>query len=229
MEQRYTFEQLWEIVETLRGEDGCSWDRVQTHESLIPCMVEEAYEVVDAIRMLGQGGGPDGLCEELGDVLLQVVFHSQLAQEEGLFTFQDVTDKVAGKMVHRHPHVFGEAGNVRPDWDTLKREEKGPQTPMEEINSVPHALPALIRTAKILKKMDKYYGCERDPQASLDSVKEQIKALENRQNCQNMEDIENRLGEAFFQLCNYARLNGINSEMLLEKTLEKHLKNHEMR
>ena len=115
MDQKYTFEQFCGIIRELRGENGCPWDKVQTHESLIPCMIEEAYEAVDGIKTLQEGKGWDSLCEELGDVLMQVIFHSQLAEEEGYFTFEDVVDGISRKMIHRHPHVFGGHTEEKPE------------------------------------------------------------------------------------------------------------------
>lgn len=225
MEQKFNFEQFCEIIKTLRGEQGCPWDKVQTHESLIPCMIEEAYEAVEGIKILEEKGEPDNLCEELGDVLMQVVFHSQLAEEEGFFTLEDVVDGISRKMIHRHPHVFGEDPKEKPDWEALKKEEHGNRTPQEEIAAVPKALPALIRASKVLKKMDKYYGCERDAKESVKAARDRLESLDQDT---KFDEIEEKVGEAFLHLCNYARLKGINSELLLEKTLEKHLKNHEI-
>ena len=122
-------ERLKSIVEKLRGEDGCPWDRVQTHESLKPACIEEASEVISGINILKETGDPENLKEELGDLLLQVVFHAALAEEEGLFTFDDVARSIADKMVRRHPHVF--SGTVYSsheeqlrDWEEIKKAEK---------------------------------------------------------------------------------------------------------
>lgn len=225
MERKYTMDEFLEIIKTLRGENGCPWDKVQTHESLIPCMLEEAYEAVDGIETLTEGGKPDSLCEELGDVLMQVVFHSQLAEEEGYFTLDDVVDGISRKMIHRHPHVFGDGQTAARDWESLKKEEKGSMTPEEEIASVPRALPSLIRTSKILKKLDYYYGFGKDPKKSIQEAKRLIEALETETDDEKMEE---QLGEAMLHLCNFARLNHMNSELLLEKTLKKHLKSQEI-
>lgn len=123
--KKYTFEDLREIMRTLRSENGCPWDRRQTHESLIPCLEEEAGEVIDAIR----NQDPENLCEELGDLLFQVMSHSQIAEEKGLFTIDDVVDGVSAKMVRRHPNVFGdEKVNSSEEgldlWNRIKTEEK---------------------------------------------------------------------------------------------------------
>ncbi|MGI6095736.1 MAG: MazG family protein [Lachnospiraceae bacterium] len=125
----YTFEELKDIIRTLRGENGCPWDRAQTHESLIPCMLEEADEVVQGIHILTETKDWENLCEELGDVLLQVLLHSQIAEEEGLFTLDDVIQGLSEKMIRRHPHVFGNADAQSPEaallsWEEVKRREK---------------------------------------------------------------------------------------------------------
>ena len=107
MEKADTFDSVMDIVRTLRGENGCPWDRVQTHESLERCMIEETYEAVEGIHILRDTGDGENLCEELGDVVFHVAFHSVLAEEEGLFTAEDVFKGICKKMIHRHPHVFG--------------------------------------------------------------------------------------------------------------------------
>ncbi len=123
--ETYTFEELKEIIAKLRAEDGCPWDRAQTHESLKPCLMDEAEEVLEAIDRKDM----DNLCEELGDVLLQVMLHSQIAQEEGAFTVEDVISYLCRKMIRRHPHVFGGETYGTPEeskarWDEIKRQEK---------------------------------------------------------------------------------------------------------
>jgi len=126
---KHSFDDLNEIVHTLRGENGCPWDKAQTHSSVRTCMVEEAAEVVDAISLLERKGNPDALREELGDVLFQVVLHSAMAEEEGLFSLDDVVDDICAKMIRRHPHVFGayekdENGKELRSWDDIKRRER---------------------------------------------------------------------------------------------------------
>lgn len=225
MKNKYTFQDFQEIIRTLRGKDGCAWDKIQTHESLIPCMLEEAYETVDGIETLVEGGSPDNLCEELGDVLMQVVFHSQLAEEEGNFTLEDVIDGISKKMIHRHPHVFGDSMEGQPDWEKLKKEEKGSQTPEEEIAAIPRALPSLIKTSKVLKKLDYYYGLNKEPQKSLQEAITRLETLKTETDDIKKEELT---GEAFLYLCNYARLNDMSSEVLLEKTVKNLLKSQEM-
>ena len=125
MEKKYTYEELLNIVAELRGEHGCPWDKAQTHESLIKCLQEESGEVIEAI----QKKDDENLCEELGDVLLQVLMHSQIAAEGQRFTIDDVVDMLAKKLVRRHPHVFGDQKALTPEeglasWEAVKRMEK---------------------------------------------------------------------------------------------------------
>lgn len=164
MGETYGFEQLREIVATLRGENGCPWDKVQTHDSLKPCVMEEATELVASIRIYDRTGSADNLCEELGDLLLQVFLHSQIAQEEGLFSIDDVVQGIAEKMIRRHPHVFGSRQADTPEavlktWDEIKQEEKAGILPVvSPLRDIPQELPALSRAVKVLKKCEALYG-----------------------------------------------------------------------
>ena len=153
---RYNIDDLLEIMKILRSPDGCPWDREQTHRSIRRDLLEEAYEVADAIDR----GNPESLCEELGDLLLQVVFHAQIAAENGEFDFSDAVDGVCRKMIHRHPHVFGDVSadstdEVLKNWDAIKRLEKDIKSPAEELDAVAHTLPALMRAAKLSSKCTK--------------------------------------------------------------------------
>lgn len=159
--KKYTFEDFVEIIETLRGENGCPWDREQTHESLRSCMMEEAAELLGAIRIYNQTGSAENMQEELGDILLQAVMHSVIAREEGLFTIEDVISGISEKMIRRHPHVFANAdieGNeaLLQNWEEIKKQEKEGKTwitsPLREI---PSELPSLTRGVKVAKKLDK--------------------------------------------------------------------------
>ena len=151
--ERYSFQDLNRIMALLRQPGGCPWDREQTHESIRRNMLEEAYEAVEAI----DEKDPGHLKEELGDVLLQVVFHARMAEEEGLFTLDDVVDGICKKLVFRHPHVFGtvdarDSGQALNTWDAQKREEKGQRTAADTLDSVARSLPALMRAEKIQDK-----------------------------------------------------------------------------
>jgi tetrapyrrole methylase family protein/MazG family protein len=143
-------------MKTLRSPEGCPWDREQTHQSIRNDALEEVYEVVDAI----DNNDAAAMCEELGDMLLQVVFHSRIAEESGEFTFDDVVDGIAKKLVLRHPHVFGEnkvetSSQVLDLWDDIKKEEKHQTTVTDTLKSVPKAFPALMRAAKVQKRAAK--------------------------------------------------------------------------
>ena len=146
--EHYTADDLLAILAILRDpENGCPWDKVQTHTSIRMNFLEEAYEAVDAIDL----DDPELLCEELGDVLMQVGFHTQIEQEAGRFTWQQVCDGVCRKLIDRHPHIFGGDTSIK-DWDALKNKEKGRVTLQDDLDSVPKALPALMRAAKLQKR-----------------------------------------------------------------------------
>ena len=150
--QQYTADDLAAIIAILREpEGGCPWDKVQTHTSIRMNFLEEAYEAVDAIDL----NDPELLCEELGDVMMQVVFHAQIEREAGHFTFDEVCDGVCRKLIERHPHIFGGDESIK-DWDSLKNKEKGRLTLADDLESVPKALPALMRAAKLQKRAARY-------------------------------------------------------------------------
>ena len=229
-DEKYTYEDFRGIIAKLRAPEGCPWDREQTHASLKSCMIEEAYEVVDDIRILDETGKPDNLCEELGDVMMQVFLHSQIAEEEGLFSLDDVVDGISRKMIYRHPHVFGTAEadtaqKVLQNWEELKKKEKGDLTPEEEIAAIPHSLPSLIRTSKVLKKLDRYYGAFRNEK---DSFREASDSLEQMLAEEKPEKIREKAGEVLLQVCNILRLLEINGEEALTEALEKLLKMYEI-
>lgn len=184
MEKKYTFEEFLDIIKMLRSENGCPWDREQTHTSLKPCVMEEAAELASAIRIYDKTGDPENMQEELGDLLLQVVMHSEIASEEGLFTINDVIDYVAKKMVRRHPHVFGtaEAKNseqVLSNWEEIKKTEKEGKGWIESpLREVPLELPALTRAVKVTKKVDKLYEKRSNYAEALEKIKEITEKLE---------------------------------------------------
>lgn len=154
--EKYNLKELYEIIEMLRSPEGCPWDRVQTHETLIKPMIEEAYEAVDAIEKHSDSK----LVEELGDVLLQVIMHSIIAEENREFTFDDITDGCARKMLFRHSHVFGDvvaenAGQALANWEEMKLKEKGFSSVWEDIKDIPRCFPSLFRAAKRAKKLRK--------------------------------------------------------------------------
>ena len=154
--EKYNIDDLLEIMALLRSENGCPWDKVQTHESIRTDLIEETYEVCEGI----DNNSPEMLREELGDLLLQIVFHSQIEREAGNFTFDDVCNDICQKLVYRHPHVFGEvkvndSDDVLKNWDALKKESKNQETYTETLESVPKNFPALLRAQKISKRISR--------------------------------------------------------------------------
>lgn len=155
-EEKYTFADLYEIVKLLRAPGGCPWDRKQTHESIKHNVVEEAYELTEVI----DGGDGKKIADESGDLLLQVVFHAVIGEDAGEYKIDDVTDAVCRKLIHRHPHVFGnlavkDSEEVLQNWDAIKRKDRGQKTITEELRGVSKYLPALMRCGKLQKKAEK--------------------------------------------------------------------------
>lgn len=213
------FERLYEVVETLRGEEGCRWDRAQTNHSLKQFLIEEAYETADAITAMDRGEGTGGLVEELGDVLFLTMLHSEIGRQEGTFTFADVAGGSSQKMIHRHPQVFpdAEGRKEKKDWDALKKEEKAPVTPQEEMEQIPHCFPALLRTQKVQKKMQKYDGTGGDFLECAGKAETLLAAAK----AAGPDGLTPETGgELLYQVCNLLRLSGMNSEQLLKDTLE---------
>jgi MazG family protein len=203
------------IMHRLRAPGGCPWDAEQTHESLIPNLIEEAYETVDTI----QRGDLQHLKEELGDLLLQVVFHSELTEEAGLYNFDDVARDVSEKLVRRHPHVFGEssAGDsdaVLKQWDAIKRAEKGDQE-KPYLHGVGKGLPSLIRAAKLQKKVSKVGFDWPDQSGVLDKIREEITELEEAIQQGNEQEIASELGDLIFSAVNLCRFRKLDPEAVL--------------
>ena len=227
LRDKYTYENFLEIIKTLRSENGCPWDREQTHESLRPCMTEEAAEVLAAIRIYNKTGNAENLQEELGDVLLQVVMHAQIAGEEGLFTMEDVVDQVAKKMVRRHPHVFGDgqaetAERVGVSWEQLKRQEKGQKTTADALDAVARSLPGLWRAEKIQKKAAEAGFDWRDVSGALDKLDEETAEL--RQAVRDGTNVEEELGDVLFAAVKVGRFCGVDPETAVNGTCEKFIR-----
>ncbi|MDO4169648.1 MAG: nucleoside triphosphate pyrophosphohydrolase [Lachnospiraceae bacterium] len=204
----YTFKDLIAIVKRLRAKDGCPWDRVQTHESLRGCMLEEAYEAVDAIDR----SDVENLKEELGDVLMQVVMHAEIASEEGQFTLEEVIDGISEKLVRRHPHVFGmteenSQDGVQKTWEEIKQIEKNEETAWDGLKRIPLVLPACLRAQKIQKKMEKagYHL------ASVETMNTKIHDI----NLSTETLSEEIIGEVLFYIVLAARKAGIDAEQAL--------------
>ena len=220
---RYDLEDLRRIMTLLRSPEGCPWDREQTHASIRRDMLEEAYEVAEAI----DNNDAAALKEELGDVLFQVVFHARMAEEAGLFTFDDVVDGVAQKMVFRHPHVFGSAHadnsqEALSTWDAQKQVEKDQRTAADTLDAVARSLPALIRAEKIQKKANKA-GFDWDSiDPVLDKIEEEVTEL--RQAAHQGTNTEEELGDLLFAAAKAGFFLGLDSEQALHNACEKFIR-----
>ncbi len=216
-------ERLIEIVATLRGENGCEWDRQQTHKTLRPNMLEEAYEAVDAI----DDDNIPNLREELGDVLLQVVLHSQIAKDNGEFNLEDVAKELSDKLVHRHPHVFGETkvsstDEILDNWEKLKKQEKTHRKSV--LDGVSKSQSALMAAQKISKKVVKV-GFEWDTIESLKKcIESEYKEFEEAVQSGDMNKMEDEMGDIFFATVNLARWHKIDSEQALLRANKKFTK-----
>lgn len=210
-------ERLIAIMHRLRAPHGCPWDAVQTHQSLIPNMIEEAYEAVDAIK----AEDDEHLREELGDVLLQVVFHAELAEERGKFDFNDLTQTVCEKLIRRHPHVFGNTTANTPEavllqWDKIKRVENSIEEEKPYLHKTAKGLPAMMRATKLQKKAAKIGFDWPDADSCLDKVKEELKEVEETAAAPAGDaHAEEEVGNLFFALVNYARKRGMDPEVAM--------------
>jgi MazG family protein len=210
-------DRLKQIVQRLRAPDGCPWDREQTHESLKPHVIEECYELVDAI----DDKDDQGMLEELGDLLLQVVLHAQMASEEGRFDFDSVADVISEKLIRRHPHVFGDTKLATSDavlkqWDAIKRREKTERA--SALDGVPRGLPALARAQKTQSKAARVGFDWANAEGSLQKVKEEIEELER---VETGEKLAEELGDLLFSVVNFARKSKLDAEELLQAATRK--------
>ncbi len=207
----YDFASLKDIVARLRSPDGCPWDKKQTHASLQPFLIEECYEVLQAI----EEGEPQGLCEELGDLLLQIMLHAQIASEAGQFDIDDVVASIAGKLVHRHPHVFGseevkEAKQVELNWEVLKQEEKGTEESL--LSGVPEMMPALAYSQSVQRRAAAVGFDWEKVDEILDKLAEEVAEIKRASSQQ--ERVE-EFGDLLFTLANIARRLNIDLETAL--------------
>ena len=214
---------LLQIMQCLRAPDGCPWDRAQTPQSIRRNMLEEAYEVVEAL----DEDSPAHLKEELGDVLLQVVFHARMAEEAGRFTFDDVVDGICQKLIFRHPHVFGSVEARDPEgalasWEAQKREEKGQRTAADTLDAVARSLPALMRAEKIQSKAAKAGFDWREPGPALEKLTEEVAELSAAAAGQG--DPAEELGDVLFAAVKAGRFLGLDSEEALHRCCEKFIR-----
>ena len=220
---RYNVQDLEQIMKLLRSPGGCPWDREQTHESIRRDMLEEAYEVVEAI----DENNPEHLKEELGDVLLQVVFHACMAEEKGWFNLADVVDGVSQKLVFRHAHVFGDVKAENTEealntWDAQKQVEKSQKSVTDTLNAVARSLPALIRAEKIQKKARKAGFDWNETDRAVDKLSEEVEEL--KQAIAEGSNTQEELGDVLFAAAKVGRFLDIDSEQALHNTCEKFIR-----
>ncbi|MCH3965621.1 MAG: nucleoside triphosphate pyrophosphohydrolase [Clostridium sp.] len=221
----YNFTDLLNIMDTLRGENGCPWDRKQNHESLKKYLIEESYEVLEAI----EDKDDSELTEELGDVLFQVVFHSQIGKEEGFFDINSVINTVCKKMIERHPHVFGNAEvkdseEVLTNWEEIKKNQQGLTTYTQQLKHIPKILPALMRAYKVQEKASKVGFDFNSVEDTLDKVAEEYHELRYVYNSKERVKIVEEMGDLIFASVNVARFLDIDPEFALNYTIEKFIK-----
>ncbi|MFP7300257.1 nucleoside triphosphate pyrophosphohydrolase [Neobacillus niacini] len=219
-----TFSKLREIIAVLRGPNGCPWDKEQTHETLKKYLIEETYEVIDAI----DSGDIDHLIEELGDVLLQVMLHAQIGEDEGYFAIEDVIEGISAKMIRRHPHVFGNrkvenSDEVLLNWQEIKKQEKG-ETADSLLDGISMSLPNLIRAHEIQKKAAKVGFDWQEITPALEKVKEELEEFENEVKTNSLVNAKKEFGDILFAFVNVARFLKIHPEEALFETNEKFIR-----
>lgn len=232
MEPKYDFKDFEEIVERLRSKDGCPWDKEQTHSSLKKCLIEEAYEVVEGIDILEKSGDFTNLKEELGDVLLQVVMHSQIAKEEELFTMQDVIQEISKKMIRRHPHVFADAvvknsEGVLKNWEEIKKEEKKERKEEDTLHQIPKAFPPLVRVNKVLKKAEKLYNIQQKEAEIINSMCNTIENIRNNSELENENRKKEQIGTLMLDISKLARRYQIDTDEALNNALDAFIETYE--
>lgn len=225
---KYNINDLLNIMHILRAPGGCPWDAEQTHESIRANFIEEVYEAVDAIDK----ADTPLLKEELGDVLMQVVFHAEIERENGGFDFDDVADTVCKKLIERHPHVFGSVSvngtdDVLKNWDEIKKKSKG-QNATQSLVDVPMTLPALMRSSKVQHRAARVGFDWDDYRGALDKLDEEVAEFKQAIELKNDSDIEEELGDVLFSAVNTARLLGIDAENALTKACNKFIKRFSM-
>ena len=225
--ERYGWEDLLTIMHLLRAPGGCPWDREQTHQSIRRNFLEETYEALDAIDR----NDLPGMKEELGDVLLQVVFHAVMEEEQEHFTPDDVVDGVAQKLVFRHAHVFGTAeatdsAQALEGWEAQKKQEKGYTSPADAVEAVPHTLPALWRAEKIVSRSVKAGFNWDSVDGALDKLDEEAaelrQAVEAGEAVDSPHGVREEIGDALFILCKIAQMSGVDPEDALHRACDKY-------
>ena len=220
---QYTYDDLVALLRILRSPEGCPWDRVQTHLSNRRNFLEEAYEAAEAFDR----DDPALMCEELGDMLMQVLFNIHMEEDAGRFTTDDVTDHVVRKLLYRHPHVFSNVRADTPDevlvhWEKLKRAEKGQSTTADALDAVARSLPALWRADKLQSKAEKAGFRFRDADGSLQKLEEEVREL--REAVETGGDVSQELGDVLFAAVNAGRHRGVDPENALNAACEKFIR-----
>lgn len=218
----YNIEDLLAIMKILRGENGCAWDKEQDHQSIRMNVLEEAYEVMEAI----DSENSELLKEELGDLLLQVVFHAEMENEKNAFDFDGVCDGICKKLIYRHPHVFGNihvenSAEVLKNWDSLKSKSKGEETASERLESVPKLLPALMRGDKVSKRAVNAGLSGITKETAVSNLKEAAEELERSVNLSENDNIEENLGKVLFACCNLSSILKKDSEKSLTTAINR--------
>jgi tetrapyrrole methylase family protein/MazG family protein len=221
----YDFEDLVNIMALLRSENGCPWDREQTHKSIRVNFIEETYEVIEAI----DNEDTELLLEELGDVMLQIVFHAQMEKEHGGFDVGDVADGICKKLIIRHPHVFGDiradtSAQVLKNWDEIKKRTKGQKTQTEVLETVPRVLPALMRSHKVQQKAAKAGFDWPEVGGAVEKTREELSELEEAIASGNSEQSFEELGDLLFSVVNISRFIGAEPEESLTASCDKFIK-----
>ncbi len=220
--QSYNFDDLVSIMKILREPGGCPWDAEQTHETIRRNFIEETYEAIEAIDTKDSAL----LCEELGDVMLQVVFHAQISQDSGEFSVDDVCDGICKKLIIRHPHVFGNvqadtSEQVLDNWDAIKMQTKEQTTQAQALDSVSHALPSLIRAHKVQHKARKYGFDWADVSGALDKLSEEVEELRTAISQGNTSNCYEELGDVLFSAVNVSRFIDVDPEQSLGSACDK--------
>lgn len=215
-------DRLIEIMKKLRSENGCPWDREQTHKSLKKYLIEETYEYLEVVDL----DDKERMCEELGDVLLQVVFHAQIASENGDFNIEDVINRICDKLIHRHPHVFGDvtaetSGEVLKNWEEIKKKEKGLVDQASVLQDVPSNLPALMRSYKVQQKAAQVGFDWDNPSDVFAKIREEIDELEAEYKKSDKVAMEDELGDVLFSIVNLARFLKVHPELALSQATNK--------
>jgi tetrapyrrole methylase family protein / MazG family protein len=226
---RYDLYDIVDIMDKLRSPGGCPWDREQSHESLKQYLLEETYETIDAIDK----DNMTDLCEELGDVLLQVVFHAKIASERGDFDIVDVSDAVSRKMILRHPHIFGDVSADTPEqvvknWEAIKKQEKGQNTQTEMMRQVPNAMPAILRSMKVQSKAAHVGFDWNDVWGAFEKLEEEVSELKEAiDQGMSEEKLTDEFGDVLFAAVNVARFIKVHPEFALKGTVEKFIRRFE--